>query len=97
MGNMKTVLAAVTLAAASLILGSLALAGEESGKDLLSEDKAIQMALDAYPGVVVKAYKETRRGGEVWDVEIKNKDGRMGKFYYDVKTHELVKSGFEYD
>lgn len=97
MGNMKRVIAVVTLVAGALTMGSLALAGEESGKDLLSEDKAVQMALDAYPGVVVKAYKETKQGREVWEVQIKNKDGRTGKFYFDVKTHELVKSEFEYD
>ncbi|MDX1604790.1 MAG: PepSY domain-containing protein [Candidatus Competibacterales bacterium] len=81
--------AALLLAAAS----TLALAVEGT----ISKEQAIEMALQAHPGQVEKAYRETKRGAETWEVKIKGDDGYEWEVYYAVADGALVKEEREDD
>ena len=57
----------------------------------ISKEQAVEMAKQDAPGEVVKAYKETKKGRAVWEVQIAGEDGKKREYYYDVETGELVK------
>lgn len=48
----------------------------------LTEERAVEMALQAHPGNVLEADKETENGQEVWQVEIEGDDGKTWEVYY---------------
>ncbi len=56
----------------------------------ITKEQAIAMALKAHPGDVAKAYKDTKKGRETWEVKINGADGVKWEMYYDIKTGELV-------
>lgn len=56
----------------------------------ISKEQAIDMALKAHPGEVVKAYEDTKRGKKTWEVRIKGNDGKKWEIYYEIKTGALV-------
>lgn len=56
----------------------------------ITKEQAIAMALKAHPGDVTKAYKDTKKGRETWEVKINGTDGVKWEMYYDIKTGELV-------
>lgn len=56
----------------------------------MSLDQAVSAATAAHPGEVIKAYQETKRGQEVWEVKIAGEDGKQWEVYYAVNTGELV-------
>jgi uncharacterized membrane protein YkoI len=57
----------------------------------ISKEQAIEMALRVHPGEVEKAYKETKRGVETWEVKIQGDDGYEWELYYAVADGELIK------
>lgn len=57
----------------------------------ISKDQAVEKAQQDAPGEVVKAYKETKKGRAVWEVQIAGEDGKKREYYYNVETGELVK------
>ena len=57
----------------------------------ISKEQAVEMAQQDTPGTLIKAYKETKKGREVWEVQIAGEDGKKYEYYYDVETGELVK------
>lgn len=73
---------AVLLAAST----GLVLATEGS----ISKKQAIDMALQAHPGEVIKAYQETKRGVETWEIEVKSKDGAEWEVFYAVADGKLI-------
>lgn len=75
-----------TLIAAAL----LATAGSAFAADMTKEE-AIAKATALHPGEVIKAYKETQKGRELWEVQIKGADGKKVNVFYDVVTGELNK------
>ena len=96
MKNIKTLFVASALVAA--ISTGISLASDDnmtSQGHAFTKQQAIEMALTEYPGEVIKAYMEKKRGKDVWEVKIKAEDGKKWELYYDAETGELVKS--EYD
>jgi uncharacterized membrane protein YkoI len=83
----KKSLAAAAVAAAVVWFSG---AGFAAGSELTKE-QAVEKALKQHPGKLEKAYKETRKGKEVWEVKIKGDDGSEHELYYDAKTGEPVK------
>jgi uncharacterized membrane protein YkoI len=81
--------------ATALIAISLSVAGfANSTEQLLTKEKAIEMALQAHPGEAIKAYQETKRGEAVWEVEIAGADGKQWEVYYKM-SGELLKEEAE--
>jgi len=72
-----------------LALAMAGVAGVSLAEQPISKEQAVALALAAHPGELVKAYRETRRGQEVWEVEIKGEDGRKWEMYYSM-SGELV-------
>lgn len=97
MKTLKIAIATLTLSGVALLANSQVMATGETGKEMLTSEQAIEMAKEKYPGEVIKAYKEINRGREVWEVQIQGENGRKGEFYYDMATHELVKSEIDDD
>lgn len=62
-----------------------ATAGHETTKE-----QAVEMALQAHPGKVTKAYEDTKKGKKTWEVKIDGADGKKWEVYYDIKTGERV-------
>ncbi|MCP5419746.1 MAG: PepSY domain-containing protein [Gammaproteobacteria bacterium] len=79
---------------AVLSLGLLAASIGFAADSMLSKDDATKMALEAHPGELIKAYKETRRGEEVWEVQVKGDDGKKWEIYYSM-AGKLVKEESE--
>lgn len=74
------------LALTALVLASnVALAAEA-----MTKEQAIDKALAAHPGEVTKAYQETKRGQQVWEVKINADDGSQWEVYYTVAGGELL-------
>lgn len=61
----------------------------------MTKEQAIVKALTEHPGEVQKAYKEKKKGQDVWEVKINADDGKQWELYYDVGTGELVKAESE--
>ena len=57
--------------------------------DSITKEQAIDMALTSHPGSVEKAYQETKKGVNVWEVMINGEDGNVWKVYYRVDNGEL--------
>lgn len=64
---------------------SAALAGRE-----ITKEQAVDMALKAHPGEVIKAYEDTKKGKKTWEVRIKGSDGKKWEIYYEIKTGALI-------
>jgi len=56
----------------------------------ITKEQAVEMATKAHPGKVTKAYEDTHKGKQTWEVKIDGEDGKKWKVYYDMKTGELV-------
>ncbi len=56
----------------------------------ITKEQAIEMALKAHPGKVIKADDETKKGKEAWEVKIKGDDGKKWEVYYEIATGELL-------
>ncbi len=77
------------LAFATFVLASgAALASSPEGS--ISKEAAVKLATEKHPGEVVKAYKETKKGVEVWEIKIKGKDGHTWELYYKIADGSLV-------
>jgi len=48
------------------------------------------MALKAHPGEVTKAYQDTKKGKQTWEVKINGTDGKKWEVHYEIKTGALV-------
>ena len=59
-------------------------------KTAITKEQAVEMALKAHPGKVIKADDETKKGKEAWEVKIKGDDGKKWEVYYEVATGELI-------
>lgn len=84
--QIKTLLAAAL--AASALYAQVSLAE-------VSEEEVVAKAVAAHPGEVTKAYKETKKGKELWEVKIKGEDGKEWEVFYDVQTGEFVEEKAE--
>jgi uncharacterized membrane protein YkoI len=87
MNMMKRVLP-YTLTALTLGYAGVSLAA-------IDKDQAIAMAQQESPGELIKAYQETKKGQEVWEVQIAGEDGKKYEYYYAVENGELVKKEVE--
>ncbi len=70
-------LSVAALTVVTVLSVSLALA-----TDAFTKEQAIERALQAHPGKVEKAYQETKKGQEVWEVQIEGDDGKKWELYY---------------
>lgn len=97
----KPLLVTATLALATTTFSMAALAAEDgysteptasqpATATEFTKEQAIERALKAHPGTVVKAYEDTKKGKKTWEVKIKGTDGQKWEMYYDIKTGELV-------
>jgi uncharacterized membrane protein YkoI len=80
---------AAVLGVTAILFTSISVAG-----DAISKEQAIEKALQAHSGEVTKAYQETRRGQEVWEVQIQGDDGKKWITYYAM-SGELVQEEAE--
>ena len=48
------------------------------------------MALKAHPGEVTKAYQDSKKGKQTWEVKINGTDGKKWEVHYEIKTGALV-------
>ncbi|RUQ36280.1 MAG: hypothetical protein EKK71_09045 [Candidatus Competibacteraceae bacterium] len=91
----KSILMAITLALATPFTVAT-FAAEDSSATAptaaheFTKEQAIEKALKAHPGKVTKAYQDTKKGQQTWEVKIKGDDGQKWEMYYDMKTGELV-------
>ena len=96
----KSLFAAVALAAATFTIPALAAETKDASPSAsppaalssgeITKEQAVEMALKAHPGEVTKAYQDTKRGRQAWEVKIKGADGIKWEMYYDIKTGELI-------
>lgn len=56
----------------------------------ITKEQATEMALKAHPGKVTKAYEDTHKGKQTWEVKITGDDGKKWKVYYEIATGALV-------
>ena len=70
---------------ATTTAAAAAVAGHE-----ITKEQAVEMALQAHPGKVTKAYEDTKKGKKTWEVKIDGADGKKWEVYYDIKTGERV-------
>lgn len=56
----------------------------------ITKEQAIAMALKAHPGKVTKAYEDSHKGKQTWEVKIDGVDGKKWKTYYEITTGALV-------
>lgn len=56
----------------------------------ISKEQAVQMALKAHPGEVTKAYQDTKKGKQTWEVKINGTDGKKWEIHYEIATGALV-------
>lgn len=93
----KSITAAALTAITVLSVSALGLAGDDDkttppSASMLTKEQAIEKALADHPGEVKKAYREKKRGKEVWEVKIEGDDGKKWELYYDAQSGELVKA-----
>ena len=56
----------------------------------MTKEQAIEKAIAAHPGEVIKAYQETKKGVAAWEVKIKGTDGKSWEIYYAVVDGALL-------
>lgn len=56
----------------------------------ITKEQAVEMALKAHPGEVTKAYQDTKKGKQTWEVKINGTDGKKWEVHYEIKTGALV-------
>lgn len=91
----KSMLMAIMLALATPFTVAAFAAEDESAAAPVAapeftKDQAVGKALKAHPGKVIKAYQDTKKGKQTWEVKVKGDDGQTWEMYYDIKTGELV-------
>jgi uncharacterized membrane protein YkoI len=77
----KPVLAVLLVVFSTLFVMGFSVAAEAA---MVTKDQAITMALKTHPGKVLKAYKEVKKGQDVWEVSIDGDDGKEWELYYDM-------------
>jgi uncharacterized membrane protein YkoI len=77
----KPIFAVLLVVFSTLFVAGFSVAADTT---MLTKDQAINMALESHPGKVVKAYKEVKRGQDVWEVKVNGKDGKEWELYYDM-------------
>ncbi|CDH43993.1 PepSY domain-containing protein [Candidatus Contendibacter odensensis] len=92
----KPLLAAVTLAIAFATTAAFAATPVSSAPATsqpaaaITKEQATEMALKAHPGKVTKAYEDTHKGKQTWEVKITGDDGKKWEVYYEIATGALV-------
>ncbi|MEF8697814.1 MAG: PepSY domain-containing protein [Candidatus Accumulibacter sp. UW26] len=56
----------------------------------ITKEQAVEMALKAHPGEVTKAYQDTKKGKQTWEVKITGTDGKKWEVHYEIKTGALI-------
>jgi uncharacterized membrane protein YkoI len=56
----------------------------------ITKEQAVEMALKAHPGEVTKAYQDTKKGKQTWEVKVNGTDGKKWEVHYEIKTGALV-------
>ena len=56
----------------------------------ITKEQAVEMALKAHPGEVTKAYQDSKKGKQTWEVKINGTDGKKWEVHYEIKTGALV-------
>jgi uncharacterized membrane protein YkoI len=77
----KSIFAGLLVAFSTLFIAGISVAADTA---MLTKEQATSMALKSHPGKVVKAYKEVKRGQEVWEVQVNGEDGKEWELYYDM-------------
>jgi len=58
--------------------------------ETMTKEMAIEKATQAHPGELIKAYQETKKGVEAWEVKIKGDDGKVWEVYYKIADGSLL-------
>jgi len=85
-----TTVATMTAFAAGEAPAPVPAAAAAPAKTAITKEQAVEMALKAHPGKVIKADDETKKGKEAWEVKIKGDDGKKWEVYYEIATGELI-------
>ncbi|MFK8078647.1 MAG: PepSY domain-containing protein [Granulosicoccus sp.] len=56
----------------------------------MTEEEAIAKALELHPGTVTEAYRETKKGVELWEVKITDENGLEWKTFYRIDNGEYA-------
>ncbi len=56
----------------------------------ITKAQATEMALKAHPGTVTKAYEDSHKGKQTWEIKINGNDGKKWEVYYEIATGALV-------
>ena len=56
----------------------------------ITKEQAVEMAVKAHPGEITKAYQDTKKGKQTWEVKINGSDGKKWEVHYEIKTGALV-------
>ena len=98
MNKKSTFRAAALLVLASAFAGTAFAADAKSAPpatvaapaQTITKEQAVEMALKAHPGEVTKAYQDTKKGKQTWEVKINGTDGKKWEVHYEIKTGALV-------
>jgi uncharacterized membrane protein YkoI len=66
------------------------MASQPAATGAITKEQAVEMALKAHPGKVIKAYEDGHKGKQTWEVKIDGADGKKWKTYYEITTGALV-------
>ncbi|WP_166804978.1 PepSY domain-containing protein [Nitrosococcus wardiae] len=92
-GNKLTSLAAF-VGLATLGMGSQSY-GQQStrgAENFLTIEQIIEKVRADYPGEIIEVEREKEEGKMVWEVKVKDKDGKEWEIYYDASTGKKLKS-----
>lgn len=89
--NKAAILTVSFLLVASTLSGpTLAATAGAAPVQEISKEQAVEMALQAHPGKVTKAYQDTRKGKKTWEVQINGSDGKKWEVHYEISSGALV-------
>lgn len=78
------------LVASSLANPTFAATAAAAPAQEISKERAVEMALQAHPGKVTKAYQDTKKGRKTWEVQINGTDGKKWEVHYEIRSGALV-------
>ncbi|ADE13819.1 Propeptide PepSY amd peptidase M4 [Nitrosococcus halophilus Nc 4] len=63
-----------------------------AAEGFLAIEQIIEKVRADYPGEIIAVEREKEEGKMVWEVEVKDKDGKKWEVYYDASTGKKLKS-----
>jgi len=80
----------LTVLALAMSVSACTLMAQTSGTTMLTADEASAIALEAQPGTIAEAEKDTFEGRTVFDIEVVNAAGDEVEFKIDAETGEIL-------